>query len=136
MLRRRWTPCNCRNAFLHVVDSSSGWWRRGHQSEEAADSQHESESLRLQLDAFTDPCLAQRQSLICELLFPSTILAVKLNRKALVIVLENEIYVYDIRYVFTCSSAIVRWLRPIDSNMRLMHVVETVANPEGLMDCP
>jgi autophagy-related protein 18 len=51
--------------------------------------------------------------MICELLFPSSILAVKLNRKSLVIVLEMEIYIYDI------------------SNMRLLHVIETTPNPEG-----
>ncbi|KAJ3853276.1 WD40 repeat-like protein [Lentinula lateritia] len=45
----------------------------------------------------------KRHSMICELLFPSSILAVKLNRKTLVIVLETEIYIYDI------------------SNMRLLH---------------
>ena len=56
---------------------------------------------------------SQRQSMICELLFPSSILAVKLNRKTLVIVLEAEIYIYDI------------------SNMRLLHVIETTPNPEG-----
>lgn len=56
----------------------------------------------------------QRQSMICELLFPSSILAVKLNRKSLVIVLETEIYIYDI------------------SNMRLLHVIETTPNPEGM----
>ena len=55
----------------------------------------------------------QRQSMICELLFPSSILAVKLNRKMLIILLENEIYIYDI------------------SNMRLQHVIETTPNPEG-----
>ena len=52
--------------------------------------------------------------MICELLFPSSILAVKLNRKTVVVVLENEIYIYDI------------------SNMRLMHVIETTQNPEGM----
>lgn len=56
----------------------------------------------------------QRQSMICELLFPSSILAVKMNRKTLVVILENEIYIYDI------------------SNMRLMHVIETTPNPEGM----
>ncbi|KAF8814428.1 WD40 repeat-like protein [Phlegmacium glaucopus] len=56
----------------------------------------------------------KRQSMICELLFPSSILAVKLNRKSLVIVLEMEIYVYDI------------------SNMRLLHVIETTPNPEAI----
>ncbi|KAJ6620219.1 WD40-repeat-containing domain protein [Mycena sp. CBHHK59/15] len=56
----------------------------------------------------------KRQSMICELLFPSSILAVKLNRKTLVIVLETEIYVYDI------------------SNMRLLHVIETQPNPDAI----
>ncbi|KZT08846.1 uncharacterized protein LAESUDRAFT_621997, partial [Laetiporus sulphureus 93-53] len=51
--------------------------------------------------------------MICEFLFPSSILAVKMNRKTLVIVLEIEICIYDI------------------SNMRLMRVVETTPNPEG-----
>ena len=55
----------------------------------------------------------QRQSMICELLFPSSILSVKLNRKTLVIVLEVEIYIYDI------------------SNMKLLHVIETTPNPNG-----
>lgn len=53
--------------------------------------------------------------MICELLFPSSILAVKLNRKTLVVVLEVEIYIYDI------------------SNMRLLHVIETSPNPEGML---
>ncbi|ESK89531.1 protein-vacuolar targeting protein [Moniliophthora roreri MCA 2997] len=56
----------------------------------------------------------KRQSMICELLFPSSILAVKMNRKTLVIVLESEIYIYDI------------------SNMRLLHVIETTPNPEAI----
>ena len=47
------------------------------------------------------------------MLFPSSIVAVKLNRKTLVIVLETEIYIYDI------------------SNMRLLHVIETTPNPDG-----
>jgi len=57
----------------------------------------------------------KRQSMICELLFPSSILAVKMNRKTLVIVLEAEIYIYDI------------------SNMRLQHVIETSPNPEAIV---
>ncbi|KAL5637691.1 hypothetical protein ACGC1H_002081 [Rhizoctonia solani] len=56
----------------------------------------------------------KRQSMICELLFPSSILAVKLNRKTLVVVLEVEIYIYDI------------------STMRLMHVIETSPNPNAI----
>ncbi|PCH44655.1 WD40 repeat-like protein [Wolfiporia cocos MD-104 SS10] len=57
----------------------------------------------------------KRQSMICELLFPSSILAVKMNRKTLVIVLEVEIYIYDI------------------SNMRLLHVIETTPNPDAIV---
>ncbi|KAG8906561.1 autophagy protein [Tulasnella sp. 403] len=57
----------------------------------------------------------KRQSMICELLFPSSILAVKLNRKTLVIVLETEIYIYDI------------------SNMKLLHVIETAKNPDAIV---
>ncbi|KAF8632518.1 hypothetical protein AX15_001850 [Amanita polypyramis BW_CC] len=58
--------------------------------------------------------IPKRKSIICELLFPSSILAVKMNRKTLVIVLETEIYIYDI------------------SNMRLLHVIETTPNPEAI----
>ena len=54
----------------------------------------------------------QRNSIICELLFPS---AVKLNRQPLVIVLEVEIYIYDI------------------NNMWLVHVVKTSPNAEGVL---
>lgn len=57
--------------------------------------------------------LLQRKSTICELTFPTTILGVKLNRKRLVVVLEERIYVYDI------------------SNMKLLHEIETSANPNG-----
>ncbi|KAJ7668862.1 WD40-repeat-containing domain protein [Mycena rosella] len=56
----------------------------------------------------------KRQSTICELLFPAPVLAVRLNRKTLAIVLETEIYVYDV------------------GNMRLLHVCETQANPEAI----
>ena len=51
--------------------------------------------------------------MICDLLFPSSILSVKMNRKTLVVVLETEIYIYDI------------------SKMHLSHVIETTPNPEG-----
>ncbi|GAA5967556.1 hypothetical protein JCM11641_005692 [Rhodosporidiobolus odoratus] len=56
----------------------------------------------------------KRQSTICELTFPTTILAVKLNRRRLVVVLSERIYVYDI------------------SNMKLLHEVETSANPSAV----
>lgn len=55
----------------------------------------------------------QRQSTICELLFPTAILAVRMNRKRLIVVLELEIYIYDI------------------STMKLLHTLDTGANPNG-----
>ncbi|KAL8293453.1 hypothetical protein RQP46_000154 [Phenoliferia psychrophenolica] len=56
----------------------------------------------------------KRQSIICELTFPTTILAVKLNRRRLVVVLEERIYVYDI------------------SNMKLLHELDTSPNPQAI----
>ncbi|KAI9602338.1 hypothetical protein H4Q26_001626 [Puccinia striiformis f. sp. tritici PST-130] len=53
----------------------------------------------------------KRQSMICELMFPTSVLAVKLNRRRLVVVLEEEIYVYDI------------------GNMKLLQSFETYPNP-------
>lgn len=55
----------------------------------------------------------QRQSLITELTYSSAILAVKLNRKRLTVVLEDFIYLYDI------------------SNMKLLYILETSPNPDG-----
>ncbi|KAF9169861.1 autophagy protein [Mortierella sp. AD011] len=56
----------------------------------------------------------KRQSTICELTFPTSILSVKLNRKRLIVVLEDQIYVYDI------------------SNMKLLHTIETSSNPNAI----
>ncbi|TYJ57794.1 hypothetical protein B9479_001404 [Cryptococcus floricola] len=56
----------------------------------------------------------KRQSTICELIFPTSVLAVKMNRKRLVVVLENEIYIYDI------------------STMKLLHTIETGPNPNAV----
>ncbi|CAH7669696.1 WD40-repeat-containing domain protein [Phakopsora pachyrhizi] len=56
----------------------------------------------------------KRQSTICELTFPTSVLAVKLNRKSLVVVLEEQIYVYDI------------------SNMKLLQTIETSPNPGAI----
>ena len=53
--------------------------------------------------------------MIYELLFPLSILAVEPNRRTLVIMLETEIYIYDI------------------SNMRLLHAMETT---EGAFALP
>lgn len=58
----------------------------------------------------------KRQSTICELTFPTSILAIRLNRKRLVAVLEQQIYVYDI------------------SNMKLLHTIETSPNPNAVCD--
>lgn len=56
----------------------------------------------------------KRQSTICELTFPTTVLAVKLNRKRLVIVLEDQIYLYDIQ------------------TMKLLYTIETSPNPTAI----
>ncbi|ODQ65467.1 WD40 repeat-like protein [Nadsonia fulvescens var. elongata DSM 6958] len=56
----------------------------------------------------------KRQSTICELTFPTAVLAVKLNRKRLVVLLEEQIYIYDI------------------SNMKLLHTIETASNPQAV----
>lgn len=55
----------------------------------------------------------QSQSLSCELLFPSPILAVRLNRSRLVVVVEIEIFIYDL------------------STKRLLCSYETNENPKG-----
>ena len=56
----------------------------------------------------------QRNSTICELTFPSAVLAVRLNRKRLVVVLEESIYLYDV------------------SNMKLLDTIATSPNPNGM----
>ncbi|CAG8495411.1 4519_t:CDS:2 [Acaulospora morrowiae] len=56
----------------------------------------------------------KRQSTICELTFQTSILAVKLNRRRLIVVLEQTIFVYDI------------------SNMKLLHSIETSPNPSAI----
>ncbi|TPX58968.1 hypothetical protein PhCBS80983_g02797 [Powellomyces hirtus] len=56
----------------------------------------------------------KRQSNVCELTFITAILAVKLNRKRLMVVLEEHIYIYDI------------------SNMKLLHTIDTSPNPNAL----
>lgn len=56
----------------------------------------------------------QRASVICELTFPSAVLAVRLNRKRLAVVLEEEIYLYDI------------------SNMSLLYTIPTSPNPGAI----
>jgi autophagy-related protein 18 len=56
----------------------------------------------------------KRASVICELTFPSAVLAVRLNRKRLAVVLEDEIYLYDI------------------SNMSLLTNIATSPNPGAI----
>lgn len=55
----------------------------------------------------------KRNSVICELTFPTAVLSVKMNRKRLVVVLEEAIHIYNI------------------SNMKLLHSIETSPNPTG-----
>lgn len=55
----------------------------------------------------------QRQSTICELTFPSRIGALKLNRKRLMVVLEDIIFIYDIQ------------------TMKTLHQIVTPTNPFG-----
>lgn len=58
----------------------------------------------------------KKKANICELTFPTAVLSVKLNRKRLVVVLVDQIYVYDI------------------SCMRLLNTIETSPNPRALCD--
>ncbi|KAI6036152.1 hypothetical protein PISMIDRAFT_117909 [Pisolithus microcarpus 441] len=51
--------------------------------------------------------------MICKLPFPLPSLPIKFNHKTLVIVLETEIYMYNI------------------SNMWLLHIIETAPIPKG-----
>ncbi len=56
----------------------------------------------------------KRQTVVCELNFPSKILAVKMNRKWLVAVLEDKISIYDL------------------ATMSIVHTIETVSNPNAV----
>ncbi|KAK4154464.1 WD40-repeat-containing domain protein [Chaetomidium leptoderma] len=56
----------------------------------------------------------KRGSIICELTFPTAVLAVRLNRKRLAVVLEEEIYLYDI------------------SNMSLLYTIATSLNKKAI----
>ncbi|KKA26081.1 hypothetical protein TD95_004016 [Thielaviopsis punctulata] len=60
----------------------------------------------------------KRSSVICELTFPSAVLAVRMNRKRLAVVLESEIYIYDI------------------ANMALLHTIATSPNPSAICALP
>lgn len=52
----------------------------------------------------------KKQTTICDLIFPLTILLVKLSRRRMVVLLEEQIYIYDI------------------STMKLLHTIETSPN--------
>ncbi|KAI9679480.1 MAG: autophagy protein [Caeruleum heppii] len=56
----------------------------------------------------------KRETTICGLTFPSSILSVRLNRKRLAVVLEEQIYLYDI------------------SNMKLLYTIETSPNSQAI----
>ncbi|WRT69684.1 uncharacterized protein IL334_006674 [Kwoniella shivajii] len=74
----------------------------------AADTQPSNSPRKLQI------VNTKRQSTICELIFPTSVLAVKMNRKRLIVVLESEIYIYDI------------------STMKLLHTIETGPNANAI----
>ncbi|KNC78679.1 hypothetical protein SARC_08904 [Sphaeroforma arctica JP610] len=57
----------------------------------------------------------QRQTKVCELSFKTAILAVKMNRKRLVVVLDTSIHIYDITI------------------MKLLHSLDTPPNKKGLV---
>jgi len=109
-----------RIAFLHILNRVGGGSRPSSaESLKTPDCQHKGMQCTTHLNAYsTAPYRYQWKSTICELLCPSSILAVKLNRKSLVIVLEMEIHIYEI------------------SNMRLPHVIETSPNSEGVLCYP
>lgn len=54
-------------------------------------------------------------TVICDLTFPDTILSVKMNKERLLVLSKEQIYIYDI------------------TNMKLLHIIETVPNYNGLM---
>lgn len=56
----------------------------------------------------------KRDSLICEMTFATSILAIRMNRKRLVVVLEDQMYMYDIQ------------------NMKLLYTIETSPNPTAI----
>ena len=56
----------------------------------------------------------QRQVVICELNFQSTVLSVKLNRKRLVVLLEDKLHIFDI------------------SNMKSIYVTDIPTNKKGI----
>lgn len=56
----------------------------------------------------------KRKATIIDLVFPSTILQIKLSLRRMIVLLEDQIYIYDIR------------------TMRLLHTIETSSNVNGI----
>jgi len=52
--------------------------------------------------------------LICELSFVSKILSVRLNRKRMMVILEEKVHIYDI------------------TNLKILHTIDTPSNPKGM----
>ena len=55
----------------------------------------------------------KRQTIVCELNFPTKVLSIAMNRKRLVVVLDTRIHIYDL------------------STMKIVHTIETPPNPQG-----
>lgn len=58
----------------------------------------------------------KRNATICELTFPTSVLKVRMNRERLIVVLEDQIYIYNI------------------ANMKLLQTLETAPNKYGVAD--
>jgi autophagy-related protein 18 len=68
----------------------------------------------------------QRNSTICEMTFRTAILAIRLNRKRLVVVLETELYIYDIGNLELIKT------EPTSPNPNGMHFLHATSLPWGL----
>jgi autophagy-related protein 18 len=62
---------------------------------------------------YTGTDTVKRHSTICEMTFRTAILAMRMNRKRIVVVLESELYIYDI------------------SNLQMLKTEKTSPNPNG-----
>lgn len=57
----------------------------------------------------------KKDLILCDLTFPTAVLAIRLNRKRLVVVLEDQMYIYDIQ------------------TLKLLHTLETSPNPSAIV---
>lgn len=55
----------------------------------------------------------KRQTVVCELSFPTKVLNILMNRKRLVVILEGKLHIYDL------------------STMKIIHTIDTPPNPNG-----